>query len=91
VNFNDLVTHVPLESVLYMHAPPGCYRFDEAGVLSYQDRDVLSADLTVLEKLIAGLPADFRTNVQVLGLPAPPGLVDHSPARYCMRLWDCVP
>jgi hypothetical protein len=23
-------------------------------------------------------------------VPAPPGLVDHSPSRYCIRLWNCV-
>ena len=23
-------------------------------------------------------------------IPAPPSLVDHSPARYCFRLWDLV-
>ncbi len=90
VNFNDLVTHVPLESALYLHAPAKCYRFDEAGTLSCQDQDVLTADLDVTAKLLAGLPSDVRTDEQYLDLPAPPGVVDHSPARYCRRLWDCV-
>jgi hypothetical protein len=92
VNFNDLVAHVPLESQLYLHAPGECYRFDDAGRLSYQENDILTADLTVLATTLSGLPADLRTNVQALdNLPAPPGLVDHSPARYCMRLGDCIP
>ena len=69
VNFNDLVTHIPLESALYLHAP----------------------DLEVVERLAGGLPADLLGDPQKLDeLPAPPGLVDHSPARYCVRLWNCV-
>lgn len=91
VNFNDLVTHVPLESELYLHAPRTCYRFDDAGLLDEEHLDSLSADFGVLERLIKGLPADFVTHPQQLDdVPAPPGLVDHSPARYCMRLWDRV-
>ncbi len=92
VNFNDLVAHVPLESALYAHAPRECYRFDDSGILSLEKNDILSADIGVLARTIGGLPKDLRTNMKLLeGLPAPPGLVDHSPSRYCMRLWDCVP
>jgi hypothetical protein len=37
---------------------------------------------------IAGLP---KTGVLLFpDTPAPGGLVDHSPARYCIRLWNCV-
>ena len=91
VNFNDLVTHVPLESALYLHAPGNCFRIDDTGCCGAQDNDILTADLDVLAAMLMGLPADFRTNLEVLEQPAPPGVVDHSPARYCMRLWDCVP
>lgn len=91
VNFNDLVTHIPLESALYLHVPQNCYRFDEAGWLDEEHGGTLGADLAVLERVVGGLPADFMKDPEKLDeLAAPPGLVDHSPARYCMRLWDCV-
>jgi hypothetical protein len=91
VNFNDFVTHIPLESALYLHAPQNCYRFDEAGWLDLEHDGTLVGDLGVLERVVGGLPADLMGNLKRLDdVPAPPGLVDHSPARYCMRLWDCV-
>jgi Lipase (class 3) len=91
VNFNDVVTHVPPESALYLHAPQDCYRFDDAGWLDMEQDGTLGADLTVFEQLVGGLPADLMGNLKQLDeLPAPPGLVDHSPARYCTRLWNCV-
>jgi hypothetical protein len=91
VNYNDLVTHVPLESALYRHAPQVCYRFNEAGRLNTENDGTFEGDLAVLGQTMAGLPNDFRTNAASLDqLSAPPGLVDHSPARYSMRLWDCV-
>jgi hypothetical protein len=91
VNYNDLVTHVPLESALYRHAPQGCYRFDQSGRLDTESDGTFEGDLAVVWQTMAGLPADFRTNAANLDqLPAPPGLVDHSAARYSMRLWDCV-
>jgi len=91
VNFNDVVTHVPPETALYMHAPQNCFRFDEAGWLDLEHDGTLGGDLKVFERVVGGLPADLMGNLKQLdALPAPPGLVDHSPARYCMRLWDCV-
>ena len=90
VNFDDLVTHVPPVSAVYGHAPKMRYRFGADGVLRLEEEDALSADLGVLEKTIASLPKDLLTNAQLLNRPAPDGLVDHSPARYCMQLWDCV-
>lgn len=91
VNFNDLVTHIPLESELYRHAPQNCYRFDEAGWLDLEHDGTFVGDLRVLERVVGGLPADLMGDLEKLDdLPAPPGLVDHSPARYCLRLWDCV-
>ena len=91
VNFNDLVTHIPLESALYLHAPASCHRFDEGGWLDLENEGTLAADLGVVERLVGGLPADLLGDPPKLDeLPAPPGLVDHSPARYCVRLWNCV-
>jgi hypothetical protein len=91
VNFDDLVAHVPLESALYRHAPATCYRFDKTGRLELENDDELVQDLAVLGETIGGLPKDLSSHIQGLDqLPAPPGLVDHSPARYCMRLGDCV-
>lgn len=88
VNFNDAVAHVPPESLFYKHAPSQCYRFDENGNLS-QDGDTFGGDVDSLRAAVNGLPAGLRT-VDLDGIPAPPSVVDHSPSRYCFRLWDCV-
>jgi pimeloyl-ACP methyl ester carboxylesterase len=91
VNFNDLVPHVPPEDLFYRHAPEACYRFDDKGSLDCSNPGAtLASDLADMGRMVCSLPADIRTNVKQLNLPAPAGLVDHSPARYCMRLWDCV-
>ncbi|MDR3702816.1 MAG: lipase family protein [Candidatus Sulfopaludibacter sp.] len=91
VNSDDLVAHVPPESALYRHAPPAGYRFDAAGRLDTASREELPADLAAVRRALQGLPADFRSHPEALGqLPAPPCLVDHSVARYCMRIADCV-
>jgi hypothetical protein len=91
VNYNDLLVHVPLESALYCHAPQACHRFDEGGSLHSEDAGTLASDLADLGRALTGLPADARGNLRALDeLPAPPGVVDHSMARYCMRLWDCT-
>jgi len=92
VNFNDLVAHVPPESVLYRHAPQMCWRLDQDGTLDQEHDGTIAEDIVDLARAAAGLPADLKTNLDnYLALPAPPALVDHSPARYCMRLWDLVP
>jgi len=91
VNQDDLVAHIPLESALYRHAPAGCYRFDKAGCLNYTEDDTVGVDLVILSEMLASLPEDCKTNPKVLAdLPAPAGIVDHSVARYAMRVWDCV-
>jgi triacylglycerol lipase len=87
VNFNDVVAHIPLESLLYKHAPEQCYRFDNDGNLD-TGGDTFSGDLDSLRAAIHGLPGSLGT--AALATPAPPSFVDHSPARYCMRAWDCV-
>lgn len=87
VNVNDSVAHVPLESPFYKHAPLNCFRFDENGNLSEDDgsfRGDIAALATVFTRFSVNLSLDLAK------IPAPPGLVDHSPARYCIRLWNCV-
>ncbi len=90
VNFNDAVTHIPLDSALYKHAPDQCYRFDDACQLDCENDGAFEGDLSALRAILEGLPKDFQGNMQLFERPAPPSVVDHSPARYCMRLWDCV-
>jgi hypothetical protein len=87
VNLEDTVTHIPPESTFYKHVPVKALRFDENGGLAATDATV-NADLTAFATVLKGLQlADLTGNPE---LPAPPGAVDHSPARYCMRLWNYV-
>ncbi len=88
VNYNDAVTHIPLESILYRHAPEQCYRFAENGRIDPDD-GAFKGDIDSLRAAVFGLPRSLRLG-GLDNIPAPPSLVDHSPARYCFRLWDCV-
>ena len=88
VNYNDAVTHVPLEGLLYRQTPEECYRFNTAGELDIADSS-FKGDIESLQAAIVGLPGSIKTG-NLDNIPAPPSLVDHSPARYCFRLWDCV-
>jgi hypothetical protein len=88
VNFNDAVAHVPTESLLYRQTPEKCYRFDGDGNLDTED-STFRGDVEALRTAILGLPASIKAE-DLDNIPAPPSLVDHSPARYCFRLWDCV-
>ena len=87
VNLNDAVAHVPLDSLLYRQTPQLCERFLADGGLVTDDGGVLND----AESLIAAL-LSLRAGVPgfLLDTPAPASVVDHSPARYCFRLWDCV-
>ena len=87
VNLNDPVTHVPLESCLYRHAPQESYRFDENGSLGLDDGK-FKGDVDALRVTIGGLPGDLRSGMA--NIQAPSGVVDHSPARYCIRMWNWV-
>jgi hypothetical protein len=81
------VAHVPLESALYRHAPQNCVRIDENGNLGDDDgsfRGDVAALAAVFSMFSVNLTLDLAK------IPAAPGLVDHSPARYCIRLWNCV-
>ena len=73
---------------LYRHAPTECHRFDEQGNLDVGG-DVFTGDIGALRTAISGLPSSVRFG-DLTQIPAPPSVVDHSPARYCFRLWDCV-
>jgi Lipase (class 3) len=88
VNYNDAVAHVPAESLLYRQAPKACYRFTAYGDLDTGE-DSFKGDVDSLSAAIAGLPSSLRLG-DLDNIPAPPSIVDHSPARYCFRLWDCV-
>lgn len=88
VNFNDAVTHVPLENFLYRQMPQECYKFSADGDLDTDDSR-FHGDVESLRAAVLGLPASIKGG-DLDNIPAPPSLVDHSPARYCFRLWDCV-
>jgi Lipase (class 3) len=87
VNLNDPVAHVPLESFLYRQVPGVCLRFDAKGNLAEDDGSFLG-DAQALAASIEGLPPDLSDGLDKIN--APIGVVDHSPARYCIRLWNCV-
>jgi hypothetical protein len=88
VNYNDAVAHVPTESLFYRQTPEKCYRFDDDGNLDTDD-STFKGDVESLQAAILGLPASIKTG-DLDKIPAPPSLVDHSPARYCFRLSDLV-
>ena len=87
VNLNDPVAHIPLESFLYLHAPEECSRFDGNGSLD-RDNGAFNGDAAALRIAIGGLQWDLNSDLSKV--PAPAGVVDHSPSRYCIRLWNCV-
>jgi hypothetical protein len=87
VNVNDAVAHVPLKSLLYRHGPEQSLRFDGEGNLKDAQEEFLG-DANALRAAVEGLPPSLMD--QSLNCPAPPSVVDHSPARYCMRLWACA-
>ena len=89
VNFNDAVAHVPTESLFYRQTPETAYRFAADGVLDEITDSAFQGDVESLRAAIFGLPPSIRTG-DLTNIPAPPSVVDHSPARYCFRLWDCV-
>jgi triacylglycerol lipase len=87
VNLNDPVAHVPIADGAYQHAPQRSIRIDENGNLTDDDGS-FHGDVRALKRAIAGVP---RAGVILFpNSDAPEGVVDHSPARYCVRLWNCV-
>jgi hypothetical protein len=87
VNHNDSVTHVPLENFLYRQTPQECYRFNADGDLDTEDSR-FQGDVDSLRAAVLGVLGNIRAGDLTVNAPA--GVVDHSPARYCFRLWDCV-
>ena len=95
VNDEDTVTHVPANITLYVHVPTESGRFDAQGKLGKGD-DTARADfsafitpLTEWRGKLAKIDVSSR-DAFLASVAAPGGLLDHSPARYCFRLWDCV-
>jgi hypothetical protein len=88
VNYNDAVAHVPIDSLLYRQTPLAGYRFDADGNLDTDD-GLFKGDIESLRTAVVGLPSSIGPGDLDVVL-APPSLVDHSAARYCFRLWDCV-
>ena len=86
VNFNDSVAYVPTTG-LYESAPRICHRFDEQGRLSEFQGSFLG-DVAALATVFSRFTV--RLTDELAKLPAAPGLVDHSAARYCIRLWNCL-
>lgn len=87
----DLVTRVPPASFGFSHGIGSLYRLDQDGKLE---------DHTGDPGVDAGQPHEIATDLRVLtelrfpiGLDTvPPGdLYDHSPGRYCNRLWSLLP
>jgi triacylglycerol lipase len=89
VNFNDAVAHVPLESLLYRQTPDACHRLDQEGDLGDDDGS-FKGDISSLQVVLTNLPSGIMVD-DLDKIAAPPSVVDHSPARYCIRLWNCVP
>lgn len=87
VNHNDLVTHIPIQDFFYRHVEEECLHFDHEGKLSQAQCSKLD-DLSDLTGAIEEFGARWR--FFDLDAKAPARLVDHSPARYCMRLQNLL-
>lgn len=88
VNYNDAVAHVPLESLLYTHVPARCHRFANDGSLDLDDGS-FKGDVESLRAAVFSLriSPDYSN---LHDIEAPASVVDHSPARYCIRLWNLL-
>lgn len=86
-NGNDPVTHIAPQDFGYRHTSPPLLHINYVGQI---DEMVIApvGDWADLAVVIRGLPrAGLVTD---LNSPAPAYLVDHSPAQYCIRLWNQV-
>jgi triacylglycerol lipase len=91
VDYRDIVTRVPPALFGFSHGAGNLYLLNEAGVLEDHTGDAgedaggpaeVAADLKVLTEL--RFPIGLDTT--------PPGdIYDHSPGRYCNRLWSLLP
>lgn len=86
-NRNDPVTHVAPQNFGYMHTSSPMLHIDDEGRI----QEMASApigDWVDLARVIQGFPrAGLIIN---LNSPAAAYLADHSPAQYCIRLWNYV-
>jgi hypothetical protein len=62
---------------------------DQEGDLGDDDGS-FKGDISSLQAVLTNLPSGIMVN-DLDKIAAPPSVVDHSPARYCIRLWNCVP
>lgn len=82
-NHQDLVTNVPIEAPFYCHVEEQGYLIHPSGEISRGPEDA-SMDFKTLANLLQQMWS--KGKFLDLDSPAPPALVDHSPARYCMLL-----
>jgi len=87
VNGNDPVTHVPPHDFGYSHTAAPFFQIGYDGDIQ-QISNAPLGDWTDLARLIQALPRAGL--IFDLNSPAPAYLADHSPAQYCIRLWNCV-
>jgi len=86
VNGNDPVARVPLAlEGLYDHIERSCFYIAQGGKIGGLEEMPVVNWATLEEKVRALPPAGI---FQALHEDAPPHLVDHSPARYCIQLWN---
>jgi hypothetical protein len=87
VNQDDIVTHVPPEDFGYRDPEPPMFHIDGNGEIQRRARAPMSDWRDLAEFLVAmkytGMPLDPAGRV-------PDALLEHSPVRYAMRIWDCV-
>jgi triacylglycerol lipase len=83
VNGADLVTHVPIEAPFYHHIESLAYLLGPDGELSRSEYKA-AVDFGDLLDMMKQLP--WRGDFLDLNAEPPAQLVDHSPARYCMKL-----
>lgn len=86
-NGSDPVAHVPIHDVFYRHIEAGCYHISPNGVID-GPKEMPTPDWGILGDTIRQLPeSGIFTD---LNADAPADLVDHSPSRYCIQLWNHV-
>ncbi|HKA01883.1 MAG TPA: lipase family protein [Candidatus Solibacter sp.] len=88
VDDNDLVTRVPPALFWYTHSPATLYQIDSNGLVQDRTTDPtahasdameLSRDLKCLSELQFPINDDSKP---------PADIYDHSPGRYCNRIWN---
>jgi hypothetical protein len=90
VDNHDLVTRVPPRLMLYEHIPGSLYQIDADGNVLDRTADP-SAEPDDEQEVYRDLQSlsELRFPIDLDGTP-PDDLYDHSPGRYCNRLWNTV-